>query len=354
MSDSCKSNAKIMDVTLRDGSYAINFQFSDADTRNITRDLSNAGIRYVEIGHGMGLRASSEKNGLSLCSDEEYLEAAQEAAGDAKYGMFCIPGNADVKDLSILKKYGASFVRIGTNVNEVEKSEKYIKYAKDLGLEVFANYMKSYCATPEQFQKDVELSSSYGADCVYIVDSAGSMTIRDIKKYYDAVRNVSDIKIGFHGHNNLGLAVANSLYCYENGFDFVDCSLMGMGRSAGNASTELLVANLIKQDGDKQYDCKSLTEISYQYIRPIFHHTMNALDIYCGIAEFHTSYLKNIHKVASKYNVNPLLLIMKYSEYDKINMDEDKLCEIAANLPKDLDCNMSQYGFNEYYGSEQK
>ena len=126
MSDSCKSNAKIMDVTLRDGSYAINFQFSDADTRNITRDLSNAGIRYVEIGHGMGLRASSEKNGLSLCSDEEYLEAAQEAAGDAKYGMFCIPGNADVKDLSILKKYGASFVRIGTNVNEVEKSEKYI------------------------------------------------------------------------------------------------------------------------------------------------------------------------------------------------------------------------------------
>lgn len=348
------SKTNIMDVTLRDGSYAIGFQFSDYDTRNIAGELSKAGIKYIEIGHGMGVRASSPENGLSLCSDEEYLEAARQSAGDVKYGMFCIPGKANVEDLDIIKKYGASFVRIGTNINEVERSEPYIRRAKELGLEVFANYMKSYCATVEQFQKNVELSKAYGADCIYIVDSAGSMTIREIKKYYDAIRDTANIKIGFHGHNNLGLAVSNSLYACENDFDFVDASLMGMGRSAGNASTELLVANLIKQYKDDRYDCKALTEISYKYIRPLFNHKMNAIDIFCGIAEFHTSYLKYIHKVASKYSVNPLLLILKYSEYDKIDMDEEKLEEIALMLPQDISGNMSQYGFNEYFGNEQK
>ncbi len=161
---------QIMDVTLRDGSYAINFQFSEHDTRKIGRVLEQSGIPFVEIGHGQGLNASNYKNGIALCTDEEYLASAQEAYQSCKYGMFCIPGLARLEDLDLLRKYGASFVRIGSNVDKVETTEPYIKHAKDLGLIVAANYMKSYTATEEEFEACVKKSMSYGVDYGYVVD----------------------------------------------------------------------------------------------------------------------------------------------------------------------------------------
>ncbi len=348
------NNQKIMDVTLRDGSYAINFQYSEYDTENICTKLYEAGMEYIEIGHGVGLDGSSTQNGIALCSDEEYLAAAKRSVPDAKYGMFCIPTYAKLDSLDKLKEYGASFVRVGSNVTEVESTQKYIAKAKALGLEVMANYMKSYVVSPDEFAENVRKSESYGADVVYIVDSAGSMGRREIESYFEAVKKVSNIKIGFHGHNNLGLAVANSLYALELGFDMVDASLLGMGRSAGNAATELLLGNLMREGEGKQYDLKKLLDCAEKYVRPLWKHKANALDLYCGIAQFHTSYIKYIQKYATKYHVNPLDLILKYSEYDKVNMDENKLCEIATGMEKDENCNMTEFGFNEYIGSEQK
>lgn len=347
-----KGNVKLMDVTLRDGSYAINFQFSEQDTAILYAELEKAGIEYIEIGHGMGLNASSKHNGEALCSDREYLQAAQKVKSGAKYGMFCIPGIARLEDLELLKEYGASFVRIGTNVNEVRESEPYIKKAKDSGLEVMANYMKSYVATKEEFRESVCLSKEYGADIIYVVDSAGGMYPEDIKGYYEVIRD-EGLRAGFHGHDNLGLAVSNSLYAISLGFDFVDTSLKGMGRSAGNASTELIVANMKKLYQIDEYDCKKLIECGEHYIKPLYTHAnYNALDIYCGIAEFHTSYMKYIHRYAAKYGVNPLDLIMEYTKHDKVNLDEDLLGAIAKRLPKS-DCNLSEFGFNEYFGNEQ-
>ena len=173
----------IMDVTLRDGSYAIDFQYSEYDTRMVGVALENAGVKYVEIGHGMGLNASSVKNGLAACSDAEYLAEAQKSYKRCKYGTFCIPGVARVEDLNLLKEYGASFVRIGTNIDKIKTSKRYIEKAKDLGLTVMSNYMKSYTASSEQFESCVKLSKSYGSDYVYVVDSAGCMLPNDIKKY---------------------------------------------------------------------------------------------------------------------------------------------------------------------------
>lgn len=347
-------NLQVMDVTLRDGSYAINFQFSEADTRILCKKLAEAGIEYVEIGHGVGLNASSPQHGEALCTDEEYLAAAAESGTDVKYGMFCIPGTAKIEDLDKLVKGNASFVRIGTNVNEVSQSEKYIYRAKEIGLEVMANYMKSYASSEEDFEKSVRLSKQYGADVIYIVDSAGGMSKEKIKAFYEIIKSVGDIKVGFHGHDNMGLAVANSLYAVELGFDFVDTSLRGMGRSAGNASTELLCANLLKWYNCQKYDCQKLVECGDKYIKPMYN-TLNhsALDIYCGIADFHSSYMKYIHKYSAKYQVNPLELIVEYTKYDKINMDEVLLNQVASKLPT-MKSDMIGYGFKDYFGNEQK
>lgn len=347
------SKLNIMDVTLRDGSYAINFQFSESDTMVLYQGLAEAGIEYIEIGHGVGLGASSQGNGFALCSDEEYLAAAQRCKGNSKYGMFCIPGIGELDDLKKLKEYGASFVRIGTNVNEVEKSAPYIELAKKLGLEVMANYMKSYASTRDEFKSNVQKSIQYGADVIYIVDSAGGMSETQIEGYFDIIKSVGDIKVGFHGHDNMGLALSNSLFAIKKGFDFVDSSLKGMGRSAGNASTELLCANLLKWYEISKYDCKKLIECAEQFIKPIYNHmNHNALDIYSGIADFHSSYMKYIHKYSSKYNVNPLDLIIEYTKYDKIDMNEKVLDEIASRMPLSRS-DIHVYGFQDYFGSEQ-
>lgn len=347
------SNTQIMDVTLRDGSYAINFQFSSYETEKISSSLYNAGIQYIEVGHGVGLDGSSTQNGMALCSDDEYLVAVRKGVPNAKYGMFCIPAYAQIESLDKLKKYGASFVRIGSNVSDVDSTKEYIEYAKSLGLEVMANYMKSYVATPKSFAENVKKSESYGADVVYVVDSAGSMSREEIYKYFEAIRNVSRIKIGFHAHNNLGLAVSNSLYAMELGFDFVDASVLGMGRSAGNAQTELLIGNLMRNKVTSAYNLKLIMECAERYVRPLWKHKSNALDLYCGIAGFHTSYIKYIHKYATKYGVNPLDLILLYSRYDKVDMDEEKLNEIASSMPADEKCIITDLGFNEYIGDEQ-
>ena len=347
-------NAQIMDVTLRDGSYAINFQFSEHDTRKIGSVLEQSGISFVEIGHGQGLNASNYKNGIALCTDEEYLASAQEAYQTCKYGMFCIPGIARLEDLNLLKKYGASFVRIGCNIDQVDDTEPFVKRAKELGLIVAANYMKSYTATEQEFELCVKKSMSYGVDYVYIVDSAGYMLPEDIKKYYDVVKRVDGPKVGFHGHNNLGLAVSNSLYAAELGFDLIDTSMQGLGRSAGNTSTELFVSLLYVKYGIKDYDIKSIVKFSENYVKPLVRNTgLYGLDIFCGIAGFHSSYMKYIHRVAAKYEVNPYELIVEYCKIDKINMDENLLVEVAKKLPKE-DINLSQYGFDRFIGDEQK
>ncbi|SHM79681.1 4-hydroxy 2-oxovalerate aldolase [Anaerosporobacter mobilis DSM 15930] len=343
----------IMDVTLRDGSYAINFQFSCADVMMIGGALDKLGYNYIEIGHGMGLGASSPKNGQSLNSDEEYLKSAQRSIKNAKYGVFCIPGVASYGDIEKAASLGMKFIRIGTNVDEIKKSEPYIKIAKSYGLEVMANYMKSYALAPEKFAEQVAISQSYGADVVYIVDSAGGMLPYEIENYYNAIRKVSDIRLGFHAHNNLGLALSNSIFAASIGIEMIDCSLQGLGRSAGNASTELFTICMQKYGYDLDIDYKKLLMVSNKLVRPFVKKTgIDPIDTICGVTSFHTSYLHTIHKQSAIMGCNPLELIEEYSKIDKIGMDTEKLATISKALQVDYN-SLYNLNFTNYFGNEQ-
>lgn len=348
-----KNQFEIMDVTLRDGSYAINFQYSVADEKNICSSLENLGYKYIEIGHGMGIGASNEKNGCALHSDIEYLQCARDCLSTAKYGVFCIPEVATLEDIALAANYGCSFIRIGTNVEDVKKSEKYIKYAKQNNLMVMANYMKSYAASPEQFKEALQYSESWGADLIYIVDSAGSMMPADIEKYYNVIRQCSNIKVGFHGHNNIGMALANSLFAIQLGIDFIDCSLQGIGRGAGNTALEYLTICLKKLGYNLPIDVMELLLISKKYVFPLMKKRgINPIDLECGIAGFHSSYLKEIHKCAAAYGVNPLKLIESYCQKDQVGMNCDLLNNIAETLPKDAESG-NTVDFIDYFGREQ-
>lgn len=329
----------ILDVTLRDGSYEVDFKFSCQDLIEVGKTLQSSGIRCFEIGHGQGLNASNPKNGIALCTDEEYLSAAAQNLSAIKYGTFCIPGIARVCDIDLLAKYNASFVRIGCNttVDDVKSTRDYIYHAKELGLTVFANYMKTYVADFKLFEQCVKMTESYGADYMVIVDSAGCMFPEDIKAYYDVIKNTChrDIKVGFHGHDNLGLAVANSLYALSIGCDIVDTSLQSLGRGAGNASTEQILAILQKKYGVSSYQLAPLMQFSENYLRSrVKFKGVSGLDTYCGIAGFHSGYMNSIRKYAELYSVNPYSLIVEYCKHDRIGMNESLLEQIAKSLSK--------------------
>lgn len=330
-------NTKILDVTLRDGSYELDFQVSEQDEIQVGKALLRAGIEYIELGHGQGLNASSPKHGVAKCTDLEYLLAAEEHLSEAKYGFFCIPGIARIKDLDLLKKHGGSFVRVGANADLKSQKETipFIEHAKELGLLVFANYMKTYCAPPDVFEKCVKISDKAGADYLTIVDSAGCMFPEDIKLYFDIIKNTAtrEVGVGFHGHDNLGYAVYNTIYAATIGCGFIDTSLQSLGRGAGNASTEQVIAILQKKYGNKTYSLPKLMQFSEDYLRPMVKFKgVSGLDTYCGIAGFHSGYMNSIRRVSAEFGISPYTLILKYCERDRIYMDEELLREIAKEI----------------------
>lgn len=339
---------KILDTTIRDGSYAVDFKFSCKDVKNLVSKSSKIGIEYIEIGHGQGLNASSYEHGFSLQTDEEYMRVARESSNEAKLGFFCIPGIARIEDIIIAKKYGMDFIRIGVGVHEYKKAIPYIEACKNQNLEVFVNFMKTYSSNPLDVGVVALDLHSVGVDCVYIVDSAGSMNSQEIGEYIAAIRERTSIAIGFHGHNNLGLAVENTLYCASQNIEFVDCSFQGLGRSLGNASLEQVVMSLEKRGYDTGYDIPMVLEYGYAGLRNIVGvRLVNPLDYMCGYAGFHSSFLKDVYKCCSEKQVDPLRLIMAYGKKNKMTMDYSKLCEVAESLPKDMDDN--PYSFAEYF-----
>lgn len=336
---------QILDTTIRDGSYSVDFKFSCDDVQEIIGKLETLGLEYIEIGHGMGLNASSPEHGISLHTDIEYMDTANRTLKKSKFGFFCIPGIARIEDLHIAKQHGVSFVRVGVNATQPNDAIDYVIEAKKLGLQVMVNYMKTYLVTPHEFSANARMAEDCGADYVYLVDSAGSMLPEELGEYYDEVRKTSKIKLGFHGHNNLGLAVANSIYCAQKGFDMIDCSLQGIGRSLGNASTEQVVMLLQRLGYPIDIDIPKLLEYGYVLLRDISPKDLqNPLDLVCGYAGFHSGFLKDIYHCCMEKKVDPLRLIIAYSARNRQNIDYEQLCEVADTLPRDLENHPYKFG----------
>jgi 4-hydroxy-2-oxovalerate aldolase len=329
------TGVNVLETTLRDGNYAIDFGFTGADTATICRELEAAGFRYIEIGHGLGLRASERGFGRAAATDEEYLRAARKALTRAAFGMFCIPGIAWVEDVDLAADQGAGFIRIGTEVTGVADSHAYIQRAKQRGLLVTANLMKSYAVGPKEFACAVRQSESYGTDIVYLVDSAGCMFPEEIVDYVDAVREISAVPLGFHGHDNLGMAVYNSLRMADLGAVVVDSSLQGLGRSAGNAITEVLVAALQRRGHATQIDLLRTLEAGEMYVRPILpERGIQPLDVVAGYAGFHSSFLPKILRVAGRYEIAPALLIIELCKVTQMEAEDELLQNLARRIQR--------------------
>ena len=332
-----EKNIEILECTLRDGSYIIDYQFTAKDTAIIASALQDAGFNYIEIGHGLGLNASSCK-GKAAETDKMYLKIAQEVLTKSKYGMFFIPGIGRKRDLDLAAEYEMDFVRIGTNVTQAHEAEEYIMYAKDLGMIVSSNLMKSYVLPPEKFAEKAEMVEKVGADIIVLVDSSGGMLPQDIKKYIESMKNRQiSAQIGFHGHNNFSMAIANALKAIEEGATFVDSTLKGLGRSAGNAQTEVLVTILKKMGYHLNIDEFKVMDLAENLISPLMarHAGIDSIAITSGYAEFHSSFLDTILKFSKKYSVDPRRLIIEVCRRDKVNLPEELAERLARELYKE-------------------
>jgi 4-hydroxy-2-oxovalerate aldolase len=323
----------VLEVTLRDGSYLIDFQFTAHDTATIAAALESAGFRWIELGHGLGLHAADSGHGSAAATDEEYLAAASGTLTRARWGMFFIPGIGREQDLRLAARYGMSFVRIGTNVTEAALAEPYIALAKELGLIVSYNAMKSYAVSPEGFGKTVAQVHAWGADIACLVDSAGSMDPNSVAIYLRAAKTESACPLGFHGHDNLSLAMANSLRAIEEGAVLVDTSLQGMGRSSGNAITEVLVAILQRRGSLPYVDLKAAMDVGQGLIRPLLgKRGVDPMAVTGGIARFHSSFTARVHEYASRHNIDPRDLIMRLGEEDQVSAPEELLERLGHEL----------------------
>jgi 4-hydroxy-2-oxovalerate aldolase len=325
---------EVLDCTLRDGSYSIDFQFTTDETAAVCSALSRAGFQWIEIGHGLGLGATSQKHGVASASDRAYVEAAVSVAGNSLVGAFFIPGIGTHENLDEAVEAGLSFVRIGTNGSDVPEAKPFVQHARALGLSVMYNVMKSYLLSPEEFLDIAIRVADWGVEAVYLVDSAGTMLPSEVSAYVEALRQGSGIRTGFHGHNNLMLAHANCIAALEAGADLVDGTLQGIGRSSGNAQTEILVGLLDRLGLESPVDIARTMEAGELLIRPRMEiqRGIDSVEATMGLAGLHSKYLPLARRIAGETGVDLHELIRRVCTVDRNDPGEPLMRELANEL----------------------
>jgi len=327
---------KILDSTLRDGSNAINFQFDRKLTQKILSGLEKGGIEWIEMGHGLGLGATKKCGKPAPLSDEEYMDLAKSTLKKAYFGFIILKKFGEKKDIRLVAARGAKFIRIGSNITEVNQIEDYIKYAKEQGLIVFIALMKAYAVTSmKEYVEILQKLEKWGSDIITLMDSAGTMVPEEVKRYINQGKMNINISLGFHAHNNLQLAIANTLTAIEAGADFVDVSVGGLGRSAGNAPTEILAILLEKYGWGKPLDYKVLSDLNDNYIFPLIkgQNRFSSEALTFGFAGFHSSFFPLIQKVCKKYNtIDYRDVILALSAREKVNVTEELVEKVVEGM----------------------
>ena len=325
----------ISDPTLRDGSHAISHQLNSHQIAAYAAAAEAAGVPIVEVGHGNGLGASSLQLGESLISDMEMLKAAREKLVNSKLGIFVIPGFATInKDLSKAIEAGVDVVRVVAHCTEADITERHISYARQRGKEVYGVLMMSHMAPKEILIEECLKMELYGAEGVILMDSAGAYLPKDVSEKISALVSNLTIPVGFHAHNNLGMAIANSIAAAEAGATILDGTARGFGAGAGNAQLEVLVAILEKMGystGIDLYKILDLSDIAEKDLIDVLP-SIKSTNIVSGLAGVFSGFLKPVHRIAQKYGVDPRDVFFELGRRKVVAGQEDIIIEVAMKL----------------------
>ena len=338
MSDLKGRKVIVHDMCLRDGMHPKRHRISIDEMIKIASALDDSGVQLIEVTHGDGLAGASVNYGFPAHSDEEYLTAVRPHVKNAKISALLLPGIGTVKELNMAHGCGVDTIRVATHCTEADVSEQHITAAAKLGMDTVGFLMMSHMLDPEGLVKQAKLMEGYGANCIYVTDSAGYMLPDDVTARLTAVREalLPETELGFHGHHNLAMGVANSIAAVAAGATRIDGSAAGLGAGAGNTPLEVFVAVCKRMGIETGVDLYKLTDVAEDLIVPMMDQPVrvdrDALTL--GYAGVYSSFLLFAKRAQERYGVNSRDLLVELGRRGMVGGQEDMIEDVALEMSR--------------------
>lgn len=329
-----QKKVKILDVTLRDGMHPLKHQLPADKMAKVAAKIDKIGVDVIEFGHGNGLAGSSFQYGFGASTDEEYIKAVSEVVTDTRLGIIILPGIGTRYELKLARDHGVKVARLCTQITECDIAEQHIKMADEMGFEAWAVLPCASALSVEDTVKYAQMSESYGASVVYLLDGGGYLLPEMVYERIAAMRKSLSVEIGFHGHNNLQLAVANSKAAIEAGAIHIDCCLRGMGAGAGNCPTEIFAAVCDRMGVETGIDLYGAMDVAQGTIRPLLPQPLEFDNdsLMLGYAGVYSSFLLFAKRAGERYGVDPRDVIKEMGKRQCTEGQENLCIECAFDL----------------------
>lgn len=327
---------RLVDTTMRDGSHAVSHSYTKEQVRELAKALDESGVELIEISHGDGIAGSSINYGFSKTRDMELIREASQVIKNAKLDVLLLPGIGTIADLKEAYDCGARAVRIATHVTEADIAIQHIKAAKEMGMFVAGFLMMCHMASPEKILEQAKIFEENGVDYVNLADSAGHLLPNEVQERVHILKENLSVPVGFHAHNNLGLAVGNSLAAIEAGASYIDGTLRGLGAGAGNCQLEVFAAVLKRAGIENDINLDSIIDAAEKVEKVMQRPQVIDTDsLMLGYAGVYSSFLLHAKRAGEKFGIRTKDILEELGKRGMVGGQEDMIVDVAYQLSQE-------------------